>query len=379
GAQERAPGDPPRSRQVGPSRWRGEPFELRQVHAGSSRVERHPRPLDDETRVLDRGSERRQRPAKGAACGLVIGLRPEHRRELVSRKRPPFGRDERNDRERLAGVHDDRSSRHGDLQRPEDSNGERRNSVGHDVTVLEDARRFVTLSERCPAMIRSMNQAAEARLPRASPTPPTDLPLGWFGRIAVVGLVLIGGFVGAGTQLGLIWLPIYVPFAAVGALLAIRRPRTSIGWVLLAQGWMFAIILAPVTATVRQFADGSFDGPSGILAAIQGGSGPATFYLYAVLATIFPTGRLPSGRWGWLGRADLAAGLALVLAGFVTPMINVSFATVEAKVAVRNPIALFPDLAIWRVITLDTTFFPIVVLVAAAAVSLLVRLRHPRA
>jgi hypothetical protein len=227
-------------------------------------------------------------------------------------------------------------------------------------------------------MIRSMNQAAEARLPRASPTPPTDLPLGWFGRIAVVVLVLIGGFVGAGTQLGLIWLPIYVPFAAVGALLAIRRPRTSIGWLLLAQGWMFAIILAPVTATVRQFADGSFDGPSGILAAIQGGSGPATFYLYAVLATIFPTGRLPAGRWGWLGRAALAAGLALVLAGFVTPMINVSFATVEAKVAVRNPIALFPDLAIWRVITLDTTFFPIVVLVAAAAVSLLVRLRHAR-
>jgi hypothetical protein len=205
---------------------------------------------------------------------------------------------------------------------------------------------------------------------------PVIRTLGWPGQVAVAIVVLAGAFVGTGSQLGPVWLLIYVPFAGVGALLAIRRPQTSIGWLLLAQGWMFAIILAPVRATVQQFADGSFDGPSGILAAIQGGSGPATFYLYAVLAIIFPSGRLPTGRWGMAGRAGLVAGLALVVAGFVTPLINVSFAGLAAKVPVRNPIALFPDLAIWQVVTLDTTFFPIVVLVAAAAVSLVVRLRY---
>jgi len=53
----------------------------------------------------------------------------------------------------------------------------------------------------------------------------------------------------------------------------------------------------------------------------------------------------------------------------------ISLAIYETKVPVRNPIALLPDLPIWRVITLDTTFFPIVALVLAAAVSLIVRLR----
>lgn len=205
---------------------------------------------------------------------------------------------------------------------------------------------------------------------------PVNRTLGWPGQVTVAGLVVAGAFVGTGSQLGPVWFLIYIPFAGVGALLAIRRPQTTIGWLLLAQGWMFAIILAPVRATVQQFADGTFDGPAGILAAIRGGSGPATFYLYAVLAIIFPSGRLPKGGWGMLGRAALAAGLALVVAGFVTPLINVSFAGLEAKVPVRNPIALFPDLAIWQVVTLDTTFFPIVVLVAAAAISLVVRLRY---
>jgi hypothetical protein len=76
-----------------------------------------------------------------------------------------------------------------------------------------------------------------------------------------------------------------------------------------------------------------------------------------------------------VGRAALATGLLLTIAGFVMPVINISLAFYEAKVPVRNPIALFPDLPVWRVITLDTTFFLIVVLVLATVVSLFVRLR----
>ena len=199
--------------------------------------------------------------------------------------------------------------------------------------------------------------------------------LGWAGRISVLGLVVAGAILGARSQVGPIGLLVFIPFAGIGALLAIRRPQTSIGWILLVQGWLFAIILAPIHATIQQFANATFDVPSGMLAAAQGGGGPATFFLYAVLATVFPSGRLPSGRWGMVGRAALAAGLLLTIAGFVMPVINISLAFYEAKVPVRNPIALFPDAAIWRVITLDTTFFLIVVLVLATVVSLFVRLR----
>jgi hypothetical protein len=199
--------------------------------------------------------------------------------------------------------------------------------------------------------------------------------LGWAGRISVLGLVVAGAILGARSQVGPIGLLVFIPFAGIGALLAIRRPQTSIGWILLVQGWMFAIILTPIHATIQQFANGTFDVPSGMLAVAQGGAGPATFFLYAVLATVFPSGRLPTGRWGMVSRSALAAGLLLTIAGFVMPLINISLAFYEAKVPVRNPIALFPDSAIWRVITLDTTFFMIVVLVLATVVSLFVRLR----
>ena len=199
--------------------------------------------------------------------------------------------------------------------------------------------------------------------------------LGWAGRISVLGLVVAGAILGARSQVGPIGLLVFIPFAGIGALLAIRRPQTSIGWILLVQGWLFAIILAPIHATIQQFANATFDVPSGMLAVAQGGAGPATFFVYAVLATVFPSGRLPTGRWGMVSRSALAAGLLLTIAGFVMPVINISLAFYEAKVPVRNPIALFPDAAIWRVITLDTTFFLIVVLVLATVVSLFVRLR----
>jgi hypothetical protein len=199
--------------------------------------------------------------------------------------------------------------------------------------------------------------------------------LGWSGRIGVLGLVVAGAILAARSQVGPVGLLVFIPFAGIGALLAIRRPQTSIGWILLLQGWLFGITLAPIQATIQQFADGTVDLPSRVLAVAQGGAGPATFFLYAVLATVFPSGRLPTGKWGMVGRAALAAGLVLVVAGFVSPAINVSLAFYEAKVPVRNPIALFPDSAIWRVITLDTTFFPIVVLVLACVISLFVRLR----
>jgi len=220
-----------------------------------------------------------------------------------------------------------------------------------------------------------MREPRDTGPPRETSPIEANRTLGRAGRVAVLGLVVAGAIVGARSQVGPIGLLVFIPFAGIGALLAIRRPQTSIGWILLVQGWMFAIILAPIHATIQQFANGTFDVPSGMLAVAQGGAGPATFFLYAVLATVFPSGRLPTGRWGMVGRSALAAGLLLTIAGFVMPLINISLAFYEAKVPVRNPIVLFPDSAIWRVITLDTTFFLIVVLVLATVVSLFVRLR----
>ena len=52
------------------------------------------------------------------------------------------------------------------------------------------------------------------------------------GQAAVVGLVVAGLFVGAGSDAVPMWLVPFIPFARNGALLAIRRPRTPIGSIL---------------------------------------------------------------------------------------------------------------------------------------------------
>jgi hypothetical protein len=55
-----------------------------------------------------------------------------------------------------------------------------------------------------------------------------DVALGRAGQIAVVSLIGAGLVVGVGRSSGPVWLVPFVPFAGVGALLAVRRPRTSI-------------------------------------------------------------------------------------------------------------------------------------------------------
>ena len=57
--------------------------------------------------------------------------------------------------------------------------------------------------------------------------------LGLAGRLAIVGLVIIlGGVVAVTSPTGPTGLE-FIPYAGIGALLVIRRPRTSIGWILL--------------------------------------------------------------------------------------------------------------------------------------------------
>jgi hypothetical protein len=133
--------------------------------------------------------------------------------------------------------------------------------------------------------------------------------LGRLGRIAVIGIVIAGAAVTAPSGIGLVW---YIPFAGVGALLAIRRPGTSIGWILLALAWLTAIIWIPVERD--QFTDVTVSWPLRLFALVHGASGPLTFLLLAVLAVVFPSGRLPTGRWGTVVRVALVSGAAVVLA-----------------------------------------------------------------
>ncbi|HEX2756307.1 MAG TPA: hypothetical protein VHM48_12635 [Candidatus Limnocylindrales bacterium] len=201
----------------------------------------------------------------------------------------------------------------------------------------------------------------------------TPYPLGRPARVLLGVLLIAGAIVATPSGFGLLF---FLPNAAVGTLLAIRRPRNSVGWILLGLGWGFAIVTMSVDLTPAQFAAGNLDPITVGLAVIGAASGPALFLLFAVLAIVFPSGRLPGGPWRRITRLAIVGGLLTVGAGTVMPMSSVSIRGSAASVPVRNPAAVLPDLAIWQVITPDTAILPIVALMIGATISLLVRFRR---
>jgi hypothetical protein len=193
-------------------------------------------------------------------------------------------------------------------------------------------------------------------------------------RIALGGLMVVGAVLAAPSGIGLIWC---VPYAIVGMLLAVRRPETSIGWLLMVLAWlMVATIGIPIAATPSAFEDGTVDPLTAGLAVVQSSAGLGLFYGLAVLAIVFPSGRLPTGRWGAIARIGLIVGMAALVAAYIMPVISVSFDGSTSGIGVPNPIAVLPELPVWQVVTPDTTFIPLVVLLIAAVVSLFVRFRQ---
>ena len=126
-------------------------------------------------------------------------------------------------------------------------------------------------------------------------------------------LVVVLAPVAAVSGFGLLW---FVPYAAVGALLAIRRPGTSIGWLMLALGAVHALAALP-DAFPADAADASRSPFAALVVVLAGIGWPVVFALYAALAFTLPAGRLPVGRWGSLARASLAAAVACVALGLV--------------------------------------------------------------
>ncbi|MEA2134546.1 MAG: hypothetical protein QOC68_2455 [Solirubrobacteraceae bacterium] len=135
----------------------------------------------------------------------------------------------------------------------------------------------------------------------------------WVGIVAV-GVATSPSALGDGVGPYLAYTVFVLAFSTVGALVAARRPRNPIGWLLLGAGLSY--VVGGVTVS---YAEGDNLGGWATVAAWVGtwvwiaGIGPiGTFGLL-----LFPDGRLPSRRWrpvAWLAGAGLASlilGLAL--------------------------------------------------------------------
>jgi hypothetical protein len=167
-----------------------------------------------------------------------------------------------------------------------------------------------------------------------------DRPIGLARAGVVLALAVAGSVVAANAGSAII---IYVPYATVGALLVVRRPRNAIGWLLTTIAWSFALAFLPVQATVEELQ--TLTAHPIVLAVAwfkNGWSLPFTFALIASLAIVFPTGRLPVGRWRRPAMLLLMAMGAITVSAALWPVLMVLPEGVDHMVAMPNPLRVLP-------------------------------------
>ena len=139
-----------------------------------------------------------------------------------------------------------------------------------------------------------------------------------------------------------ILLAAYAPYAGVGSILVIRRPRNPIGWLLLAIGWTFAVSFLPIDATAYELQTLTASPLHQAIAWLTAWTVSFTFALFATLAFSFPTGKLVEGRWRRLAGLVLALIWTLVIVSAFWPVLTVEPRGRSGIVEIPNPIGLLP-------------------------------------
>src|SRR4029079_5454587 len=136
--------------------------------------------------------------------------------------------------------------------------------------------------------------------------------------------------------------------AAVGALIATRRPHNPIGWILLLGAFSIAAVLAatPYAWMALEAHPGSLRG--GSWAALVSSLWPAFFAWPLAVAFVFPDGRLPSPRWRPYALFAGAAMTFLVLLLLMADELEKPFSDVPNPFPLRWPEAIgFLRLPAW--------------------------------
>ena len=137
----------------------------------------------------------------------------------------------------------------------------------------------------------------------------------------------------------LVWSPGVLAFAAVGAVVAWRRPENPVGWLFLAVG-----VLEPFALATEAYARLGWDAaPGTALPGLVGVLGAAVYTtstaVVILILLFFPTGRLPSPRW----RPVLVA--TVVWLALVPVIVLLTPGPISETLPVPNPIAVPPAIA----------------------------------
>lgn len=124
--------------------------------------------------------------------------------------------------------------------------------------------------------------------------------------------------------------PLALAFAPIGLLVATRKPGNPIGWTLLVAG-LFAQLDATASLYTVAVYRMHHHLPLSWLAVLAQPSWAPAIVLFGVAVQLFPTGRLPDGRWRWVLWAYLAiaavwvgGAFAISLAAILQHTIHVS-------------------------------------------------------
>jgi hypothetical protein len=164
---------------------------------------------------------------------------------------------------------------------------------------------------------------------------------------------------------------LFLIFPLVGALIASRRPRNAIGWILLADGllWMF-LGMTDYYAVYGVARPGSVPFPVGVAGVNNFMWVPAVGLLGTYVFLLFPDGRLPSRRWRPL------AWISGVVTLLVSILVGLSPGPLQNLGGVQNPFWLEGYPWVETTTYLVLPLLPLCIL--ASVLSLVLRYRRSR-
>ncbi len=170
---------------------------------------------------------------------------------------------------------------------------------------------------------------------------------------------------------------LFVAYGGAGAYLVVRRPANSIGWLLLVVATGLALGSVRVTAGLADLQSGHLDALGAASAWAYNWGWSLVMGGLVGIALVYPGGRLPSGRWRWVGRAALAAVVILAVLMAVGPTLSVLPAGSVDEVAVPNPLGIDPTGSVTAWIPPADVLYPMMSDVALVAlISMFARFRR---